>query len=433
MRIIDIIEKKRDGFELSKDEISFFVKGAADNSLPDYQLSALLMAIYLNGMTDRELDILTDEMARSGEMKTWDMIEGKTCDKHSTGGVGDKTTPIIVPIVASLGGKVIKMSGRGLGHTGGTVDKLESIKGFSTELSSEKLFENVNRIGAVMIGQSGNLAPADKRLYAIRDVTGTVSCIPLIASSIMSKKLASGSDCIVLDVKCGSGAFMKTPDMAVALAEKMVRIGRNAGRRMSAIITDMDIPLGYAVGNSLEIIEAVNVLNGRQKGDLYEICIELAAHMLMLSFDKPLDECRSNARKAIENGTAFAKLKEIVSAQGGDTACLDDTTLFESAKYVHEIKASRSGYIYSMNCEEIGNASVILGAGRSSKDMEIDHSAGIILCKKTGDYVNSGDTVARLYTNDSESIAEAERIFMNGIVISDEQPGKEPLIYQIIE
>ncbi len=433
MRIIDIIEKKRDGYELTEDEISFFVKGAADNSLPDYQLSALLMAIYINGMTDIELDILTDEMARSGDMKKWEMIEGRTCDKHSTGGVGDKTTLIVVPIVASLGGKVVKMSGRGLGHTGGTVDKLESIKGFSTMLSADQLLENVNRIGAVMIGQSGNLAPADKRLYSIRDVTGTVSSIPLIASSIMSKKLASGSDCIVLDVKCGSGAFMKTPEKANALAEKMVRIGRNAGRRMSAVISNMDIPLGYAVGNNSEVIESVNILTGKQKGDLYDLCIELAAHMLMLSFDKPLDECRDNARKAIEDGKAFKKLKEIVSAQSGDISCLDDTSKFGRAKYVHEIRSFHSGYIYSMNCEGIGSASVILGAGRSRINMPIDHSAGIILCKKTGDHVDIGDVIAELHTNDRKSIGDAEKVFMDGIVISNEKPVSRPLIYNIIE
>ena len=433
MRMIDVIEKKRDGFELSKDEISFFVKGAADNSLPDYQLSALLMAIYLRGMTDRELDILTDEMAHSGDMKCWDMISGRTCDKHSTGGVGDKTTLIVVPIVAALGGKVIKMSGRGLGHTGGTVDKLESIKGFSTVLSSDKLFENVNRIGAVMIGQSGNLAPADKKLYAIRDVTGTVSSIPLIASSIMSKKLASGSDCIVLDVKCGSGAFMKTPEKAYELAEKMVRIGRNAGRKMSAIVTDMDIPLGCAVGNSLEVIEAVEVLKGSRRGDLYDICIELAAHMLMLSFDKPLEECRNDAKRSIDDGSAFKKFKEIVSAQGGDVSYTDDTDKFDRAKFVREIRADRSGYIYSMNCEGIGSASVILGAGRSRKDMPIDHTAGIIMYKKTGDHTEQGDVLAKLYTNNKDSLTEAERLFCDSVLISDDQPSPKPLIYKIIE
>lgn len=433
MRMIDIIERKRDGFELTKEEIEFFVKGTVDGSLPDYQISALLMAIYLNGLTDYELEILTGEMASSGDIKKWDNVEGVTCDKHSTGGVGDKTTLIVVPIAASLGVKVVKMSGRGLGHTGGTVDKLESIKGFCTEITPEKLTENINTIGAVMIGQSGRLAPADKRLYAIRDVTGTVSSIPLIASSIMSKKLASGSDCIVIDVKCGSGAFMKTPEKAFELVEKMVSIGRRKGKKMSAVVSDMDIPLGYAVGNSLEVIEAVNVLKGRQKGDLYDICIEIAAHMVSLSFGLPLEECRKKAAKQIDNGKAFEKLKEIISAQDGDASYLDDTDKFERAGTVFEIKSKASGYIGYMDCEGIGKASVILGAGRSEKGQPIDQSAGIILCKKTGDEIAEGGVIAKLYTNLPEKLSDAVKLFEKSIVITEKKPEKKPLIYSVIE
>ena len=433
MRMIDIIEKKRDGNELTKEEISFFVKGASNDSLPDYQISALLMAIYINGMTDYELEILTSEMAESGEVKRWDNVDGLTCDKHSTGGVGDKTSLIVVPIAASLGVKVVKMSGKGLGHTGGTVDKLEAIKGFCTVLTPDKLTENVKKVGAVMIGQSGNLAPADKRLYAIRDVTGTVSSIPLIASSIMSKKIASGSKCIVLDVKCGSGAFMKTPERAYELAEKMVEIGRRKNRKMSAVVTDMDIPLGYAIGNSLEVIEAVNVLKGGQKGDLYDICIELAAHMLMLSLGLPLEECRKKAVMAVESGSAYEKLKEIVSAQGGDVSYLEDTEMFERSENVYEIRAKQSGYIGYMNCEGIGNTSVILGAGRSKKDQAIDHSAGIILCKKTGDEVTEGEVIAKLYTNQADNIALAAELFESSMDITNTRPEKKPLIYSVIE
>ncbi len=429
MRIYDIIAKKRDSGELTREEISFFVKGCTSGEIPDYQTSALLMAIYLNGMTDRETSDLTSEMAKSGDTADMSAIEGLTVDKHSTGGVGDKTTLIVVPIVAALGGKVAKMSGRGLGHTGGTVDKLESIPGFRTELSPKEFFDNVNALGAAMIGQSGNLAPADKKLYALRDVTATVSCIPLIASSIMSKKLASGSDCIVLDVKVGSGAFMKSLDDAKQLARQMVNIGNACGRKVSAVLTNMDIPLGFAVGNSLEVIEAVKVLKGEQKGDLYDVCIELAANMFALTSGKSLDECRELAKGSVENGSAFRKLKEIVNAQSGDVKVLDDTDLFAKAKYSFNITADESGYISRLDSEKIGISSVVLGAGRETKGEKIDHSAGIILNKKTGDLVNKGDVLATLYTNNQDKLCNAEKIFLSAVEFSDEKPNKEPLIY----
>lgn len=428
MRMYDIIAKKRDKNELSSEEISYFVKGFTNGEIPDYQASALLMAVYLNGMTDREIADLTLEMAQSGDTADMSAVNGLTVDKHSTGGVGDKTTLIAVPIAAALGCKAAKMSGRGLGHTGGTVDKLESIPGFRTELSPDEFFDNVNKIGAAMIGQSGNLAPADKKIYALRDVTATVSSIPLIASSIMSKKLASGSDCIVLDVKVGSGAFMKNIDDAKQLARQMVSIGKACGRKVSAVLTNMDIPLGFAVGNSLEVIEAVKVLKGEQKGDLYDVSIELAANMLTLTTDKPLDVCRELAKGAVDDGSAFKKLKEIVNAQGGDTAVLDDTELFEKAKYCFNITADESGYISRLDSEKIGISSVILGAGREHKGEKIDHSAGIILSKKTGDFVSKGGIMAVMFTNDRNKLSEAEKVFKSAVEISEEKPAVGELI-----
>ena len=428
MRMFDIIAKKRDGGELTDSEIAFFVKEYTIGEIPDYQASALLMAIYLNGMNDREISALTLEMAKSGEIMNLSAVNGVTVDKHSTGGVGDKTTLIVVPIVATLGGKVVKMSGRGLGHTGGTVDKLESISGFKTELPTEQLLECVNTVGACMIGQSGNLAPADKKLYALRDVTATVSSIPLIASSIMSKKIALGSDCIVLDVKVGSGAFIKCIEDARKLASYMVSIGQAAGRKVSAVITNMDVPLGNAIGNSLEVTEAVKILSGEQKDDLYEVCIELAANMFFLTSGKPLPECRQRAVSAIESGSAFAKFKEIVTAQGGDSRQIDNTELFPKAEFAYEISSENSGYISNMNSEMIGTASVILGAGRTKKGDPIDHSAGIILEKKTGDYVEKGEHIATLYTNNQNSLSEANRVFLSSLRFSENKPAKQPVI-----
>lgn len=432
MKINDIIEKKRDNKVLTDEEISFFVNGVINNTIPDYQTSALLMAIYFNGMNDHELSVLTEKMAFSGDVVDLSKIDGLTVDKHSTGGVGDKTTLIAVPIAAALGCRVTKMSGRGLGHTGGTVDKLESIPGFRTVISQDEFYNNMNNIGAVMIGQSGSLAPADKKLYAIRDVTATVSSIPLIASSIMSKKLASGSDCIVLDVKVGSGAFMKNIDEAEQLANQMIRIGKSFDKRVSALLTNMDIPLGYCVGNTLEIIEAVSILKGQQKGDLYDISVELAANMYCLTSGNDIELCRELAKQKVEDGSAFKKLKDIVKAQGGDTRVLDNTDLFDKAAYSKNVTASESGYIASMNAELIGKCSVELGAGREEKDDDICYSAGIKLFMKTGDYVQEGNTIAVLYTNKEEKLASSENIFRRAVAVSNCKPNIGDLIYKII-
>ena len=432
MNIIEIIAKKRDNKELTKEEITFFVKGVTDGSIPDYQTAALLMAIFLNGMTDRETADLTLAMADSGERVDLSSVNGLTVDKHSTGGVGDKTTLIAVPIAAALGAHTAKMSGRALGHTGGTVDKLESIPGFSTAIEPDRFIDIINKTGAAMIGQSKDIAAADKKLYALRDVTSTVESIPLITSSIMSKKIASGSDCIVLDVKCGSGAFMKTSDDAQKLAQAMLRIGKMCGKNITALITNMDIPLGNMVGNTLEVIEAVKVLKGEQKGDLYDLCIELGANMYSLTSSKPLEECRTLAVQAVESGRAFEKLKEIVSAQGGDVSYLDDTSKLERSRYCFEVLSECEGYISSINCEAVGHVSNMLGAGRQKKEDTIDHSAGIELCKKTGSHVNKGEVLARLYTNNKEKLEASQEKYLSAIVFSDKQPECEPLIYMIL-
>ncbi|MBQ1518154.1 MAG: thymidine phosphorylase [Clostridia bacterium] len=432
MNIIEIIAKKRDNKELTKEEITFFVKGVTDGSIPDYQTAALLMAIFLNGMTDRETADLTLAMADSGERVDLSSVNGLTVDKHSTGGVGDKTTLIAVPIAAALGAHTAKMSGRALGHTGGTVDKLESIPGFSTAIEPDRFIDIINKTGAAMIGQSKDIAAADKKLYALRDVTSTVESIPLITSSIMSKKIASGSDCIVLDVKCGSGAFMKTSDDAQKLAQAMLRIGKMCGKNITALITNMDIPLGNMVGNTLEVIEAVKVLKGEQKGDLYDLCIELGANMYSLTSSKPLEECRTLAVEAVESGRAFEKLKEIVSAQGGDVSYLDDTSKLERSRYCFEVLSECEGYISSINCEAVGHVSNMLGAGRQKKEDTIDHSAGIELCKKTGSHVNKGEVLARLYTNNKEKLEASQEKYLSAIVFSDKQPECEPLIYMIL-
>ncbi len=419
MRIYDIIEKKKQGKTLTKEEIDFFVKGFTKGEIFDYQISALMMAIWFNSMTDEEITNLTLSMAHSGDMIDLSGIDGFTVDKHSTGGVGDKTTLIVAPVVAACGGKVAKMSGRGLGHTGGTIDKLESINGFNTALGKDDFIKTVNDIGLCVVGQTGNLAPADKKLYALRDVTATVDSIPLIASSIMSKKLAAGSKGIVLDVKTGSGAFMKTVEASVELAEKMVAIGKSAGRKTVALITDMDVPLGNAIGNSLEVIEAVNVLKGNQKDELYEVCIALSANMLSLVHNKEYPECEKMAKEAIENGSALTKLCEMVSAQGGDSRLIEDTSLFEKAEFEYNIVSRVDGYISFMDAQKIGTASVILGAGRESKDDKIDFSAGIVLHKKTGDYVKSGEVIATLYSNKKDSFDQSERVFKDGLEFSD--------------
>ncbi len=433
MRMYDIILNKRQGKELSKEEIEFFVREYTAGNIPDYQASALLMAIFFQDMNIRETTELTIAMAHSGDMVDLSPIEGIKVVKHSTGGVGDKTTLVITPIVASLGVKVAKMSGRGLGHTGGTVDKLESIPNLRTAFSMEEFFAIVNKTGIAVIGQSGNLAPADKKIYALRDVTATVDKTPLIASSIISKKLAAGSDAIVLDVKCGSGAFIKDVDHAIELAQIMVNIAENAGRKCVALVTDMDVPLGENVGNSLEVIEAVEVLKNGGPADLRHECITLAAEMLTLANKGTLDECKKMAEQSLADGSAFAKFVEMVEAQGGDSNYVKNTELFEKAKFVHEVKAQKSGYITKMDTEKCGIASLILGAGRKTMESVIDFAAGIKIKAKIGDYVNAGDTLAVLLTNDEAAIAESEATYQSAITIEEQKPLTKPQLLARVE
>ena len=429
MRMYDIIMKKRNGGELSDDEITFFVEGYTAGTVPDYQVSSLMMAIYFRGMTPRETAVLTDRMAHSGDTVDLCAIPGIKVDKHSTGGVGDKTSLVVAPVVAACGVPVAKMSGRGLGHTGGTLDKLESIPGLSVSVERERFFHIVQEVGLAIIGQTGNIAPADKKLYALRDVTATVDSLPLIASSIMSKKLAAGSDAIVLDVKTGSGAFLKTLEDSIRLAQAMVQIGEHNGRRMVALITDMDIPLGHAIGNSLEVIEAVETLKGHGPADLTEVCMQLASNMLMLAGKGSLPECRALAKEAVFSGRAFEKLKGMVAALGGDDSVLDDPEKFPEASIISEVKAPVSGYVTRMQTEQCGIASAVLGAGRESKEDAVDPSAGIVLAKKIGEAVAEGETIARLYTSKDEMLEQARQILLNAISIGAEKPAPEKLIY----
>lgn len=432
MRMYDIIKKKRDGFALTKEEIDFFVNGFAKGEIPDYQASALCMAIYLKGMNIEETTNLTFAVRDSGEKLNFSNINGLRVDKHSTGGVGDKTSLIVAPIVASYGVKIAKMSGRGLGHTGGTIDKLEAIPGFNTSLAMQDFERIVNETGIAIVGQSAELAPADKKLYALRDVTATIECMPLIASSIMGKKLAADDDCIVLDVKTGSGSFMKTIEDSKALARIMVDIGKNAGKRTLALITDMDIPLGNAIGNTLEVKEAIEVLKGNGPKDLTEVCLCLASNMLYLAEKGSLEECEKMANEAISNGKALETFVNMVKAQGGDYNCVLHPENFKVAKYSHQVKAPKSGYIYSVNTEGYGVASLLLGAGRNVKEDVIDFSAGIILNAKTGDYVNEGDLIATLYS-DKDSFAQSEQKLIDSTVISDNAPQKRPLVLAKVE
>ena len=432
MRMYDIIKNKRDNKELTKEEIEFFVKGYTDGSIPDYQVSALAMAIFFNGMTEKETAILTLAMAESGDTVDLSLFGDKTVDKHSTGGVGDKTTLIVAPIVASLGCIIAKMSGRGLGHTGGTVDKLESIEGFNTSLTNDEFFEQVKNIGIAVVGQTGNLTPADKKLYALRDVTATVDSMPLIASSIMSKKLAAGSHTIVLDVKCGSGAFMKTPEEAKALAEEMVKIGKNNGRNMAAIITDMNTPLGNNIGNSLEVVEAIEILKGKGSEDLKYVAKALASEIVSLSKNIPVTEAENLVSDAIKSGKALEKFKEWISHQGGNVDWIENPDLFPKAEFKVDIIAEKDCYISSMDAEEIGISSVILGAGREKKDDIIDMTAGIILNKKTGDKIKKGDKIGTLYTSNEKTIKSAKEKFLAAIEFSNEKPKEIPLIYEIV-
>lgn len=433
MRMYDIIKKKRDGYELTKEEIEFFVKGYTDGSIPDYQASAFTMAVFFKGMTPEETVCLTLAMAESGDMVDLSAIKGETVDKHSTGGVGDKTTLIVAPIAAALGCKVAKMSGRGLGHTGGTVDKLESIPGFKVELEPSEFTSQVSDIGIAVIGQSGNLTPADKKLYALRDVTVTVESIPLIASSIMSKKLAGGSKHIVLDVKCGSGAFMKTPEEAELLAKAMVDIGNMAGRQTSAVITNMDIPLGNCVGNSLEVIEAVQMLSGKGCDDLRELCVTLASVMYSSCSGADMETARGDVLRVVSDGSALEKLCEMVARQGGDVSVIKDTDKFEKSKYAFDVVSDKSGYISHMDTEKIGIASMILGAGREKKGDSIDYKAGIVFSKKTGDRVNAGDKIVTLYTDMEDKIQLSKDVLMSALSFSEKPTENQQLIYKIIK
>lgn len=433
VRIYDIIQKKRDNFSLDDDEIYYAVNGFTNGEIPDYQMSALLMAIYLNGMDSRELTVLTTAMTISGDSLDLSELGNLTADKHSTGGVGDKTTLIVAPVVASLGGKVAKMSGRGLGHTGGTIDKLEAIPGFKTTLSREDFIGQVKKTGIAVIGQSGQIAPADKKIYALRDVTATVDSIPLIASSIMSKKLASGSKNIVLDVKAGSGAFVKSLDEAKKLAGTMVEIGKASSRNIAAVLTNMDIPLGRAVGNALEVTEAARVLSGRGSTDLETVCRELSARLLCLCHGWTFEESSRHVETAIKSGAALEKFREWITAQGGDAAFIDDNTALGEAAVQYEYKSSKSGYITHMNAELIGKAATVLGAGREKSGDAIDPLAGIILGRKTGEFCKNGETIAVLHTSNKERLENARHYMEQAIVIGPVKPADMPLIYAVIE
>ena len=433
MDFLTILRKKRDNLQLTKEELCFFANAAATGSVPDYQLSAMLMAMYLNPLDARETADLTLAMAHSGDMADLSGIEGVKGDKHSTGGVGDKTTLIVAPVAAACGVKMAKMSGRGLGHTGGTIDKLESIPGFQTTLSRERFLQIVNETGLCVIGASGDLCPADKALYALRDVTETVSSIPLIASSIMSKKLAGGADCIVLDVKCGSGAFMKTEQEARALAAAMVEIGKRAGRRVAAVLTNMDLPLGCAVGNAVEVQEAVAVLNGKGPADLRTVALALASTLLVLCGKGTRAQCETMAADAIDSGKALQAFVRMVEAQGGDADYIRDPSRFPQAKIQRALKAPQRGYIAAMDAEQIGRVCVLLGAGRRTKEDKIDPCAGLLLCKKTGDFVEAGEPLATLLCENEALLPEAERAFLDALRFSDLPPKPTPLILGTVE
>ncbi|SOC38159.1 pyrimidine-nucleoside phosphorylase [Ureibacillus acetophenoni] len=432
MRMVDIIEKKRNGEELTTEEIRFFVQGYTKGEIPDYQVSALMMAIYFRDMSERERADLTMAMVESGDQIDLSKIEGIKVDKHSTGGVGDTTTLSLAAMVAACGVPVAKMSGRGLGHTGGTIDKLEAIEGFHVELSSDQFAKQVNEMKMAVIGQSGNLTPADKKLYALRDVTGTVPSIPLIASSIMSKKIAAGADAIVLDVKTGDGAFMKTLEESEALAHAMVKIGNNVGRKTMAIISDMSQPLGYAIGNALEVKEAIDTLKGEGPKDLEELCYTLGAQMVVLGGKaKTIEEARTMLEKVIQNGEALEVFKKFVAAQGGDPSVVDDPTKLPQAKYTIDVAAKETGYIQKMEADDIGIAAMLLGAGRATKESTIDLSVGLVLQKKVGDTVAIGDTLVTIHTNQLDIENVIQKLYTH-IVISAEKVEAPELIKKVI-
>ncbi len=433
MRMYDVIQKKRDGGALSEEEIRWFIKEYVKGNLPDYQVAALCMAIYFRGMNLEETAALTLAIRDSGERLDFSDIHGLRVDKHSTGGVGDKTSLVVAPIVASLGVKVAKMSGRGLGHTGGTIDKLEAIPGFRTNLPVDEFKEIVNEIGIAIVGQNAELAPADKLLYALRDVTATVDSLPLIVSSIMGKKLAADDDCIVLDVKTGSGSFMKTLEKSRELASCMVEIGKRAGKRMRALITDMGMPLGYAIGNSLEVVEAIDTLKGEGPADLTELCVALSAHILNLAEKGNYATCERMAKEAIANGTALQMFARMVKAQGGNEEWILHPELFPKAKYSHIVTAKKEGYILSVDTESYGVASLLLGAGRNTKEDVIDPTAGVYLCAKTGDFVKAGDPLAILYSGKENGFAAAEARLLAATKIGEQKPQAQPLILDVVE
>lgn len=433
MRMYDLILKKRNGFPLTEEEICFMINGFTAGEIPDYQMSAMMMAIYFQGMNEKETLALTMTMAHNGDMLDLTGISGIKVDKHSTGGVGDKTSLALTPMVAACGIPVAKMSGRGLGHTGGTIDKLESFSGFTTSISTERFIENVNKIGIAIMGQTKDLAPADKKLYALRDVTATVDNMSLIASSIMSKKLAAGADAIVLDVKTGSGAFMKAEKDAFALAEEMVAIGKNAGRNTTAVVSDMDQPLGYAIGNALEVEEAIETLKGNGPKDFVELCITLGTYMLLAGKKaETKEEAKAMLYQVIEDGSALAKLAEFVKAQGGDERAVYDTSLLPKASIQEEIPSPKEGYIEKILCDEIGICSLLLGGGRETKESQIDLSVGLVLQKKKGDFVRKGEALAVMYGNDRAKMDAARERFLNAYSFSDTKPEMEKFIKGIV-
>jgi len=433
MRMYDIIQKKRDGAELSRPEIEYTINGFTDGSIPDYQMAALAMAIFLRGMTPEETANLTMAMARSGDMIDLSEIAGIKVDKHSTGGVGDTTTLVLLPLVASCGVPVAKMSGRGLGHTGGTIDKLEAVPGFSVELTKEQFVANVNTLGSALIGQTGSIAPCDKKLYALRDVTATVDSIPLIASSIMSKKIAAGANAIVLDVKTGEGAFMKTLDGSFDLAKAMVDIGSNVGRHTVAVISDMDQPLGFAIGNALEVREAIETLRGEGPADLTELCLVLGSHMLVLAGQaSSADEARMKLQDALTSGKALETFKTFLEAQGGDASIVDDPGRLAQAQRLVPVTLERSGYVSRIHAEEAGTCAMLLGAGRETKESQIDLAVGIVLHKKVGDRVEAGEPIATLYVNDEKRLSEVEARLRGAYELSETEPPQHRLIFGVV-
>lgn len=433
MRMYDLIKKKRDGGALNDKEIAYMISGYTNGQIPDYQMSAMMMAMYYQGLSEAETLSLTMEMAHSGELLDLSAIQGIKVDKHSTGGVGDKTSLALTPMVAACGVRVAKMSGRGLGHTGGTIDKLESFAGFHTDITTEQFVSQVNRIGIAIMGQTADLAPADKKLYALRDVTATVDQMSLIASSIMSKKLAAGADAIVLDVKTGSGAFMKKEADALALAREMVRIGNGAGRRTTAVITDMDQPLGLAVGNALEVQEAIETLKGNGPEDFLELCLTLGSHMLLAAGEADtIERARERLLAVIENQAALQKLAEFVEAQGGDADMVYHPERLPKASLKESVCADKDGYIAGIVCDEVGVCSLMLGGGRETKEDVIDLSVGIVFCKKKGDTVRQGEPIATLHANDAEKLAAAKERLTRAVKIEEKPVAKTALIKQVI-